>query len=137
MSASGQRDASARLLIDSSGIVVFRPKGDVDEEAMIEFLAVIRRGAEPTGSALILCDLSDARSVGPAARGLVLDALRDVRMEAVAIVGASFHMRVLVILVAKAFRVVTGSTHPVVFFDAEAEGYAWLLEQRRARAGVR
>lgn len=135
MSASGQKDARVELGIDSNGIVVLRFTVDIDEERMREAIAFVRRGAEATGRVLILCDYQGARSIEPAARAMVLEGLRGVRLEAVAFVGVSFHLRVLATLMTKVFQIVTKQSYPVRFFDTETEARAWLLDQRRARGG--
>ena len=135
MSASGQKDARVELGIESSGIVVLRFTCDIDEERMREAIAFIRRGAEATGGVLILCDYQGASSIEPAARKMVLEGLRGVRLEAVAFVGVSFHLRVLATLMTKAFQIVTKQSYPVRFFGTETEAHAWLLEQRPARGG--
>lgn len=135
MSASGQKDARVELGIDSSGIVVLRFTSDINEERMREALAFIRRGAEATGRVRILCDYQGARTIEPAARGMVVEGLRGVRLEAVAFVGVSFHLRVLATLITKVFQMVTKQSYPVRYFDTETEAHAWLLEQRPASGG--
>ena len=133
LSANRQSDVGADPRDDSSGIITLRAAGVLDEERIRAICADLRGLIEAKGCAFLLVNFSDAVSIAASGRKAVLDEFRDVRLDAAGVVGASFHIRVLSILITKALQTFTKRSHPLSFFDTEAEARAWLLEQRRAR----
>ncbi|MDC0680777.1 MULTISPECIES: STAS/SEC14 domain-containing protein [Sorangium] len=136
MSDLGLKDASSDVRDDPDGIVRVVIHGEVSEDRVRAVLGAIRRVAESGRDVLVL---ADARHMGPisaSARKAVTEEVRSTRVDAVAMIGASFSMRVIVALLAKGVQMLTGQPYPQQFFDTEGEAHAWLLARRDAlRAG--
>jgi hypothetical protein len=58
----------------------------------------------------------------------------DADIAGIAIIGASFHMRVVAQLIVKAIRLLQRQSYELRFFDAEADAHAWVGELRRKQA---
>ncbi|MGK3959623.1 hypothetical protein WMF38_42085 [Sorangium sp. So ce118] len=58
--------------------------------------------------------------------------MRTARLDAVAIIGAAFSVRVIATLAAKGVQLLTSRSYPVELFDTEREARAWLLARRDA-----
>ena len=134
MSANRQYDVGADTHDESSFIIAMQASGELDERAARALCTEFRRRSAATGSAFLFADFSGVTSMGAAARKAVLEELRDVRLDAVAVLGASFQIRVLSMLIARVLQMFTRH-YPLRFFDTEEEARAWLLEQRRTRGG--
>lgn len=82
---------------------------------------------------LKLVDMRRAGNITAGARKAGAEKVHDVPVEAVAIFGANFGVRVLANLVIRAGCILRGiSTVPTMFFETEDEGRAW-LERRRGQ----
>lgn len=79
-----------------------------------------------------ILDMSGLRSVSGDARTLARDEGRDLKMRAAAIFGASYHLRVLAVLVDKATKLLyrERAAYRIAFFGSEAEARAFVDEQR-------
>ncbi|WP_437907045.1 STAS/SEC14 domain-containing protein [Sorangium sp. So ce327] len=137
MSDLGLNAASPDVRNDPDGIVRVAIHGEVTEDRVRAVLGAIRRVAEGGRDVLVL---ADARHMGPVsalARKAVTEEMRGARVDAVAMIGASFSMRVIVALLAKGVQMLTGQPYPQQFFDTEGEAHAWLLARRDALRAVR
>ncbi|WP_437327514.1 STAS/SEC14 domain-containing protein [Sorangium sp. So ce381] len=136
MSDLGLDAASSDVRDHPDGIVRVAVHGEVTEDRVRAILGAIRRVAESGRDVLVL---ADARHMGPVsapARKAVTEEMRGARVDAVALIGASFSMRVVVTLLAKGVQMLTGRHYPQQFFDTEGEAHTWLLARRDAlRAG--
>lgn len=83
------------------------------------------------GTLLLVCDTRLGASVGPEVRRYI-SRWEDVGAPScpTAVIGANLLIRTLVTLIMNAGRLLTGRTPPFLFFATEAEGYAWLAQQR-------
>ena len=81
---------------------------------------------------LALADVSAIRRVTTDARETFRNIAPSINVYGIAIVGASFHIRVVATLVTRAANLLTNRTqrNPVCFFGTEAEARAWLAKRR-------
>ena len=124
--------ASFDLREDSDGILCTVLDGTFSEDMGRALAATCLRLTESGRDVLLLCDTHRASALPSAARKVVAHEMRGVRLAAVAVVGASFTMRVASTLTYKGIQIVTGQSYPLEFFATEAEARAWLLAQREA-----
>lgn len=111
-------------------LVVMRVAGIVDE-------AVAAQGGDAIvafalGGRIFL--LSDMRVVGGhemtgAARKAFVEHMQGVTLVAVAVIGASFHVRVVSLLLNTAMRMLNRHSPQIEFFDAEPGARAWLAQR--------
>lgn len=107
--------------------------GDVDASLMRAMNEELWRAAHDKPYIFLLQDHSRAGPMSPEARKLAVDGTRNLRVAGAASFGASFTMRVILSLLARAhtlFRKETGQV--LYFFRDEAEARAWIAERRRA-----
>ncbi|WP_437531865.1 STAS/SEC14 domain-containing protein [Sorangium sp. So ce726] len=138
MSDLGLNAASPDVRDDPDGIVRVAIHGEVTEDRVRAVLGAIQRVAESGRDVLVLADVRHMGPVSAPVRKAVTEEMRGARIDAVAIIGASFSMRVIVALLAKGVQMLTGQPYPQQFFDTEGEAHTWLLARRDAlRAGRR
>ncbi|AGP33862.1 hypothetical protein BE04_39825 [Sorangium cellulosum] len=138
MSDLGLKDASSGVHEEPDGILRVAVHGELTEDRARAIIGALRRVAESGGDVLVLVDARRMGPVPPPARKALTDEVRTARLDAIALVGASFSVRVIVALLAKGIQMLTGRPYPQQFFATEDEGRAWLLAQRDAlRAGRR
>ena len=107
--------------------------GDVDASAVRTINEGIWRAAHDKPYIFLLMDHSRARSISPEARKLAVDGTKDLRVAGAASFGASFTVRVVASLLARAHTIFRKETGQVLhFFRDEAEARAWIAERRRA-----
>jgi hypothetical protein len=95
----------------------------------------LRRLADGKPRVFLLMDHSNVDSISAEARKVALEATQDLRIAGGASFGASFTVRVLVSLLARAHSIFWGEDAKVIrFFRTEAEARAWIEERRRALA---
>ncbi|XXX78206.1 STAS/SEC14 domain-containing protein [Sorangium sp. So ce134] len=132
MNDIGLKDASLDVREEPDGILRLTIHGELTADRWRAILVVLRRVAESGRDVLVL---ADARHMGPIpgpVRKVLADEVRNARIDAVALFGASFPVRTIVTLLAKGIHMLTGLPYPQQFFAAEAEARAWLLAQRDA-----
>ena len=115
---------------EPDGILHVRVDGALSEEIARSIAAASRRIAESGREGLVLADVSRMKVIPQAVRKLMASGTLDARHGAVAIVGASFTLRVAAMLTARSLNLLTSRSYPVDFFATEAEARAWLLAQR-------
>jgi hypothetical protein len=136
MSDLGLNQASPDVRDDPDGILRVVIHGEVTEDRVRAIFGVFRRVAESGRDLLVLADTRHTGPVSASTRKVVAEEMRGVRIDAVAILGASYSLRVVVTLLAKGVQMLTGRPYPQQFFDTEGEAYTWLLGRRDAlRAG--
>lgn len=78
----------------------------------------------------ILADMSRLRELPMSSRKYSRETAGNIQTKAIAIVGASFHIRVITTLLIKAIRLMKPEkSGPFVFVANEEEGWKWLKEQ--------
>ncbi|WP_437611016.1 STAS/SEC14 domain-containing protein [Sorangium sp. So ce834] len=134
----GLKDACLDVRDEPDGILRVAVHGDLTDDRARAVIGVLRRAAHDGRDVLVLADVRHTGSIPASARRISAEEMRTARIDAVAIVGASFPLRVVVTLLAKGVHILTGQLYPQQFFDTEGEARAWLLAQRdalRARRG--
>ncbi|WP_437938842.1 STAS/SEC14 domain-containing protein [Sorangium sp. So ce341] len=138
MNDLGLKGASPGVRDEPDGILHVTIDGEFREERLRAIFGVFRRAAESGREVLVLADMRQAGLLAAPARKATTEEVRCTRLDAVAILGASFSLRVVLGLLAKGVQMLTGRSYPQQFFDTEGEARAWLLAQRDAlRAGRR
>ncbi|WP_437670361.1 STAS/SEC14 domain-containing protein [Sorangium sp. So ce131] len=132
MKVLGPDGASFELREDPDGLLCTVLDGDLSEDMAHALAAACLHVVESGREVLLLCDARRAGALPPAVRKVLADEMRSVRLVGVAVVGASFAMRVVATLTAKSIELLSGQLYPVKFLATEAEGRAWLLTQREA-----
>ncbi|MDI3291426.1 STAS/SEC14 domain-containing protein [Polyangium sp. 15x6] len=92
----------------------------------------------PDGSTyFVIADMSRLEEVGPAARKAAAGDARARRIAGLAIIGASFHMRVLMGMFLKALRVFYGQKmFQMKYFEREEDALVWVAAERARRAAT-
>ncbi|WP_437999299.1 STAS/SEC14 domain-containing protein [Sorangium sp. So ce185] len=132
MSDLGLKGASPDVRDEPDGILHVTIDGEFREERLRAIFGVFRRVAESGREVLVLADMRQAGLLTAPARKATTEEVRSTRVDAVAILGASFSLRVVLGLLAKGVQMLTGRPYPQQFFDTEGEARAWLLAQRDA-----
>ncbi|XXX72974.1 STAS/SEC14 domain-containing protein [Sorangium sp. So ce134] len=115
---------------EPDGILHVTAHGDLSEEIARSIAAASRRIAESGREVLVLADVSRMSAVPHDVRQLIASGALEARHDAVAVVGASFSLRVVAMLTLRSLRLLRLRSYPVDFFATDAEGRAWLLAQR-------
>ncbi|WP_044988292.1 STAS/SEC14 domain-containing protein [Sorangium cellulosum] len=118
---------------EPNGILYVSPEGELSEEMARSIAAASRRIKESGREVLALADVSRIKAVPHDVRKLMASGALGARHDAVAVVGASFALRVLAMLTARSMNLLTSRSYPIEFFATEAEACAWLLAQRERR----
>lgn len=138
MSDPGRKDVSFDVREEPDGILWVKVQGELTEDGARAILGAVRRVAESGRDALVLADMRHMGPIPAPARKVITEEVRRSRVDAVALIGASFSLRAIVMLLGKGVQMLTGHPYPQHFFDTESEARAWLLAQRDAlRAGRR
>ncbi len=132
MSGVGLENACPDVRDEPDGILRVALHGDLTDDRARAVVGALRRVAESGREVLVLADADHTGALPPSARKAVAEELRSVRIDAVAILGAGFSLRVILTLLAKGVQILTGQSYPQQFFGTEAEARAWLLAQRDA-----
>lgn len=121
------------MWIEPSDVVAFILAGDIHEAEMHAILAFARRLSE--GDVYTVIDLSRVGTVSPEARRVVRETPAHPTLRSVAVVGASFHLRVLATLIMKALAMVAKRSFDLAFFRSDDEARAWIADLRQKRGG--
>ncbi|WP_437814959.1 STAS/SEC14 domain-containing protein [Sorangium sp. So ce1078] len=132
MSDVGLESACPDVRDEPDGILRVEFHGDVTDDRARAVVGVLRRVAESGRELLLLVDTRHTGAIPASARKVVAEELRTARLDAVAIMGAGFSLRVVLSLLAKGVHMLTGQPYPQQFFGTEGEARAWLLAQRDA-----
>ncbi|MGK3974313.1 STAS/SEC14 domain-containing protein [Sorangium sp. So ce118] len=124
------RHSVLELREEPDGILHVAVNGDLSEEIARSIAAASQRIAESGREVLVLADVSRLKAIPADVRKLMSSGRVAARHDAVAIVGASFTLRVVATLTSRSLRLLTSRSYPVDFFATEAEARAWLLAQR-------
>ncbi|WP_437725475.1 STAS/SEC14 domain-containing protein [Sorangium sp. So ce861] len=132
MSEHGTKDESVDVHEEPDGVLRLTIRGELTEDRARAVFTVIRRVAESGRHVLVLADARHMGIIPPLARKVLTEEVRSARVDAVALVGASFSVRVIVALLAKGIHMITKRPYPQQFFATEEEARAWLFAQREA-----
>jgi hypothetical protein len=112
-------------------------EGDLDGPEVVaatkEVIACAARSSEP----FLLADVRRLGSISPAGRRASLETSKDLSLHAIAVIGASFHVRVLSTLLIKSMRLLNRNIYELGFFATEDEAMGWLSEHRAQIRGGR
>jgi hypothetical protein len=133
-----QDEGRADTRFEPPDLLYIRLAGILDEaEAIRGVEALVSSCARAPNGGLVLADLRDLTSITPAARREAVQRSKSAVIRAAAMVGASFHVRVLVTLVRKGAQLVLGRSYPLRFFNTEIEARQWLVTQRAPEPAAR
>ncbi|WP_437815976.1 STAS/SEC14 domain-containing protein [Sorangium sp. So ce1078] len=135
MHDSDPRDGVLELREEPDGILHITVDGDLSEEIVRSVAAASRRVAESGREVLVLTDVSRMKAIPHNVRKLMASGTLEARHDAVAIVGASFSVRVVAMLTARSLSLLGLRSYPVELFATEAEARAWLLARRKVIQG--
>ena len=136
MSASEPRRHLFSVSFEPPDVVRMVLEGDLDAPEVVaatkEVIACAARASEP----FLLADVGRLGSISHAGRRASRETSRGLSLRAIAVIGASFHVRVLSTLLIKSMRLVNRNIYEIGFFAAEDEALEWIGEQRaRIRGG--
>ncbi|WP_437895699.1 STAS/SEC14 domain-containing protein [Sorangium sp. So ce124] len=135
---SDPRPEGARLDLreEPDGVLFITVVGDISEQMARTITAACQRLRDSGRDVLVLSDARGNGAISPQARKAFAEGLSSARLDAVALFGASFSLRVIGTLIFKSMNLLAQRSHSIAFFDTEGEARAWLLAQRDAlRAG--
>ncbi|KYF99564.1 hypothetical protein BE20_30885 [Sorangium cellulosum] len=110
MSDLGLKAASPDVRDEPDGILHVTIDGEFREERLRVIFGVFRRVAESGREVLVLADMRQAGLLTAPARKATTEEVRSTRVDAVAILGASFSLRVVLGLLAKGVQMRDGPT---------------------------
>lgn len=125
---------SHRVADEGDSIASIDFGGSPDELEMDEIMShlVRMRAGEPT---YIFIDFSKVDTLSADARRVIGERSRDVNVKALAMYGASFHLRVIAKLVNAAIAMFKKDAVAQDFFSQREDAVAWLEAQRAAAGG--
>lgn len=112
-------------------LVILSIVGVLDEAEATALTRELSRHVRHLPRYFARADFSRSESITAEGRRAAAKEVQGLRLQAGAIIGASFHFRALTMLVVTASRVLSRRPLPTIrFFDTEDEADRWLLEQR-------
>jgi len=110
--------------------------GNVEESDVVRIYDEQMEFCRGKNHILLLIDVSQLKNLTPAARrkaaGGPIPGKKVMPVRGCAVIGASFHIQVLGLLVTKASRVLNPSDDNVIYYcDTEEQGRAWVEKRRR------
>lgn len=118
-------------IADEGDTVVVRCDGAMSYEEAVEIHTLLAEVLAREGRCFALADLSRMTSIAPAGRRYSMEWSKAHRVDAVAMIGASFPLRVLTTVTLEAVRLLRRRTIDLKFVDDEAAGRAWLAARPR------
>jgi len=100
-------------------------------EEIQEIVAFMKEAIAGSPYLLLLGDLSAFQGIAPGMRRVAMELSRSLPYRGVALIGGSFHGKLIAKMLVNALNLFTQRDIPVRFFATEVEAYAWLLERRR------
>jgi hypothetical protein len=124
--------------LDPPDVCVVRVDGPLSPGEALELITTANGLAEARTHLFLLADLSRATSLPPESRKVLAATPRSPKHRGVAVIETSFHIRALIMLVAKARDILNRQKdNPLRVFSGADDARAWLAERRRAVAGSR
>ncbi|MDI1443665.1 hypothetical protein [Polyangium sp. 6x1] len=118
-----------RLTFEPPDLVMLSLNGPLEAD---DVMACFDAFEEVSGGRQVLLLSDVSRTSGPTMRARKV-ATKDPRIKLMgpqAMIGASYHVRIVMTMLETAARLVQGKSSPTAFFDDEASARAWLLTQR-------
>lgn len=110
--------------------------GDIDAPVMLRMNEQLRRAAGGLEHVFLLVDQSRAGAVTAEARRLSVEGTKDLNIADSAVVGASFHMRVIMSLAVRVVNLIRKKKVQLPgFFATEADAREYIAERRRILFG--
>lgn len=111
-------------------LIITRLHGDFTPEQMQEWCRVVDGVIAAHGRAFSIGNYRGAGAIPPRTRRIAGDWLGSAKLRAMAVVGASAAVRLIMTMIARAGALLRNFRAPVAFFDTEAEARTWMHEQR-------
>ncbi len=130
------RIGASTLRVDLSGVCVVTYVGILDVDVIKTMNAALQRHTSHDRPLYLVVDLARAGTVTQLGRRHGAGGMLALNPAATAVVGASFHMRVIVELITKAAQFLNaGIGGPVAFFASEMDALMWMNRlQKESRA---
>jgi hypothetical protein len=135
MSTEQQHVRGVTICYEPPDLAVLSLVGVITEQEAHTVNAEIARLAEGTAGIFVLADVTQLGSMPADVRKVAADTSPSSSLAGIAILGASFHSRILLTLLMKAIAVFRGYSAPLRYFDAEAEARVWIAAERKNRRG--
>lgn len=124
-----------RAWIEPPDIFVTHWHGEVHADEMLAMYVELEAFSKSCSHILALNILNDTPTLGREAREVASHDPRNRHFQAMAMVGAGFHVRIITTMMIKAARLLHVSDNKEVAFVSTAdEGRAWLAKYRESRA---
>jgi hypothetical protein len=107
---------------------------ELTDDELREFMMLGAEWLRGKRDVFIIADISGLSTLSPANRKVVREMDWGADITGIAMIGASFHMRVVAQLIVKAIQLLQRRSYELHFFDAEADAHAWVAELRRKNA---
>lgn len=133
-SKMANQDAASEIIVawEPPDLLLMQYRGHLTAAHIERAVAESKRciGEQPYHIALL--DISKLQGMTPEARKIAVASSDAVNIRGVAVIGASFHFKVLGRLLGRAAQLVyRAKDNPLEFFDSEAEARVWLKERTR------
>ncbi|MDC3961516.1 STAS/SEC14 domain-containing protein [Polyangium jinanense] len=120
------------LHFEQEDLLVMEFHGDVEDGEMSAIFRVHDERLLALGRIFVLADVRQATAMSRMAKGEGLGRPKPLPPHVVAVVGAPYSIRVLIELIARATKLLTGGATTLRFFETIAEARAYLEECRRS-----
>ena len=121
-----------RIRLEPPDLFAIVNDGDISEADVSRLMNRLVDFAGGKERVLLLMDVERSGQMAPPARSIAVNSLGRLPIAGIAIVGATFSIRVAATLMAKALALLYPSAPATRFFASEAEARAWLGERRQA-----
>ncbi|EYF07537.1 STAS/SEC14 domain-containing protein [Chondromyces apiculatus] len=122
------------VLCESRDLITIRTHGDVMEHEVPLFCRWLAASCEGNDEVLYLVDVTHLGDLPSCARHRLAEGLKPLPNSGVAVIGASFVVRLLLQSMIRAIDLFKGRPAPLAFFSVEALARTWLAERRQALA---
>lgn len=98
-----------------------------------DFKGILEYGERRMGARkhFVIADFSQATTIEPEARKQAAKDSRVQRIAGTAVIGTTFHVRVILSLIVKAVELIQpGKQGPMRFFETDREAYEWIAQER-------
>lgn len=127
------RALGRHTLADEGDTVIIRCDGAMSHDEAVAIHTLLAEVLAREGRCFALADLSRMTSIAPTARRYSMEWSKAHRVDAVAMIGASFPLRVLTTVTLEAVRLLRRRAIDLKFVDDESAGRAWIATQRARR----
>lgn len=125
------------LIIEEPDVAVMRWHGAMNPQQAIAMFDELKKHCASWPHVILLEDLRELEGLPADVRRVVPEVTRWVPMRGIAIIGAGFALRTVVILLLKMVNLTRGTDNPSEFFADEAAARAWIDGRRAELRGDR